>query len=822
MSERVGASVAEGENTIEERHNGAMWELEQKLDQSMDEEANKLKIMYREKGLSMWMLLTLSFQSLGIVYGDLGTSPLYVFYNTFHDGIKDSEDVIGALSLIIYSLLLIPLIKYVFIVCKANDNGQGGTLAIYSLLCRHAKVKLIPNQQRSDEDLTTYSRTLVTEGSFAAKTKKWLESKESRKRALLFVVLLGTCMMIGDGILTPAISVLSATGGIKVSSPKMSSDIVVVMSIVILVGLFSMQHYGTDKVGWLFAPIVFIWFLFIGATGIYNIFKHDTRVLKAFSPTYVYLYFKRRGRDGWISLGGILLSITGTEALYADIAYFPLLAIQLAFTFFVFPCLLLSYCGQAAYLVNHKDHYDDAFYASIPRSVYWPMFVVATGAAIVGSQAAISGTYSIIKQAVSHGCFPRVKIVHTSKKFVGQIYCPDINWMLMLGCIAVTASFKNQSQIGNAYGKMYGDSDDMKGLGTAVVLVMLVTTLLMVLTMLLVWRCHWILVLIFAFLSLVVELSYFSAVLLKVNQGGWVPLIIAAISLLVMSVWQYATVKKYEFEMHSKVSMSWILGLGPSLGLVRVPGIGLVYTELASGVPHIFSHFITNLPAINSVVVFVCVKYLPVYTVPEEERFLVKRIGPKKFRMFRCVARYGYKDLHRKDDGFENKLLTNLSSFIRIETMMEPALTSSTYSSAFSVNYTQESRDELLRNNSNHNNNNNNMDMFSSMVDYTVSTLDTIVPADSPRNATSFSQNNTVEEEEEEEDELEFLKTCKESGVVHIMGNTVVKARNGSWLPKRIAIDYVYAFLDKICRENSVILHVPHETLLNVGQVFYI
>ncbi|KAH0853440.1 hypothetical protein HID58_093215, partial [Brassica napus] len=790
MSERVEASVAEGENTIEERHIGDMWELEQKLDQSMDEEANKLKIMYREKGLSMWMLLRLSFQSLGIVYGDLGTSPLYVFYNTFPDGIKDSEDVIGALSLIIYSLLLIPLIKYVFIVCKANDNGQGGTLAIYSLLCRHAKVKLIPNQQRSDEDLTTYSRTLVAEGSFAAKTKKWLESKESRKRALLFVVLLGTCMMIGDGILTPAIS---ATGGIKVSSPKMSSDIVVVMSIVILVGLFSMQHYGTDKVGWLFAPIVFIWFLFIGATGIYNIFKHDTRVLKAFSPTYVYLYFKRRG-------------ITGTEALYADIAYFPLLAIQLAFTFFVFPCLLLSYCGQAAYLVNHKDHYDDAFYASIPRSVYWPMFVVATGAAIVGSQAAISGTYSIIKQAVSHGCFPRVKIVHTSKKFVGQIYCPDINWMLMLGCIAVTASFKNQSQIGNAY-------------GTAVVLVMLVTTLLMVLTMLLVWRCHWILVLIFAFLSLVVELSYFSAVLLKVNQGGWVPLIIAAISLLVMSVWQYATVKKYEFEMHSKVSMSWILGLGPSLGLVRVPGIGLVYTELASGVPHIFSHFITNLPAINSVVVFVCVKYLPVYTVPEEERFLVKRIGPKKFRMFRCVARYGYKDLHRKDDGFENKLLTNLSSFIRIETMMEPALTSSTYSSAFSVNYTQESRDELLRNNSNHNNNNNNMDMFSSMVDYTVSTLDTIVPADSPRNATSFSQNNTVEEEEEEEDELEFLKTCKESGVVHIMGNTVVKARNGSWLPKRIAIDYVYAFLDKICRENSVILHVPHETLLNVGQI---
>ncbi|CAL9226138.1 unnamed protein product [Arabidopsis halleri] len=808
MAERVEASVTEGENTIEEREVGAMWELEQKLDQPMDEEANKLNNMYTEKGLSMLMLLRLSFQSLGIVYGDLGTSPLYVFYNTFPDGIDDSEDVIGALSLIIYSLLLIPLIKYVFIVCKANDNGQGGTLAIYSLLCRHAKVKLIPNQHRSDEDLTTYSRTVSAEGSFAAKTKKWLEGKDWRKRALLVVVLLGTCMMIGDGILTPAISVLSATGGIKIIKPNMSGDIVVLVSIVILIGLFSLQHYGTDKVGWLFAPIVLIWFLFIGATGIYNICKYDTSVLKAFSPTYIYLYFKRRGLDGWISLGGILLSITGTEALYADIAYFPLLAIQLAFTLFVFPCLLLAYCGQAAYLVNHKEHYQDAFYASIPNSVYWPMFVVATGAAIVGSQATISGTYSIIKQAVAHGCFPRVKIVHTSKKFRGQIYCPDINWILMLGCIAVTASFKNQSQIGNAY-------------GTAVVLVMLVTTLLMVLIMLLVWHCHWILVLIFTVLSLFVELSYFSAVIFKIDEGGWVPLIIAAISLLVMSVWHYATVKKYEFEMHSKVSMSWILGLGPSLGLVRVPGVGLVYTELASGVPHIFSHFITNLPAIHSVVVFVCVKYLPVYTVPEEERFLMKRIGPKTFRMFRCVARYGYKDLHKKDDDFENKLLTNLFSFIRIETMMEPASNSSTYSSTYSVNHTQDSTVDLIHNN-NHNssNNNNNMDMFSSMVDYTVSTLDTIVPADSPHNAVSFSQDNTIEEEEA--DELEFLKTCKESGVVHIMGNTVVKARNGSWLPKKIAIDYVYAFLAKVCRENSVILHVPHETLLNVGQVFYV
>ncbi|XP_013741394.2 potassium transporter 9 [Brassica rapa] len=289
MAGRVEASLTEGESTIEERDREAMREFEEGLDQPMDEEANMLKNMNKEKGLSMLMLLRLSFQSLGIVYGDLGTSPLYVFYNTFPNGIDDSEDVIGALSLIIYSLLLIPLIKYVLIVCKANDNGQGGTLAIYSLLCRHANVNLIPNQQRSDEDLSTYSRTLVAEGSFAAKTKKWLESRHSKKRSLLVIVLLGTCMMIGDSILTPAISVLSATGGIKVNNPKMSSDIAVFVSVVILIGLFSMQHYGTDKVGWLFAPIVLIWFLFIGATGSQLSLLLDVPLLIAYQPSKIYL-----------------------------------------------------------------------------------------------------------------------------------------------------------------------------------------------------------------------------------------------------------------------------------------------------------------------------------------------------------------------------------------------------------------------------------------------------------------------------------------------------------------------------------------------------
>ncbi|CAN1166412.1 Potassium transporter 11 [Linum perenne] len=742
--ESLSMNIEGGIDGDSESNKGSMWVLDQKLDQSMDEEAGKLKNMYREKKFSSLLLLRLAFQSLGVVYGDLGTSPLYVFYNTFPNGISDPEDVIGALSLIIYSLTLVPLIKYVFIVCRANDNGQGGTLALYSLLCRHAKVKTIPNQHRTDEDLTTYSRSTFHEQSFAAKTKRWLEGHACRKTALLILVLVGTCMVIGDGILTPAIS-----------------DIVILVAVVILVGLFSMQHYGTDKVGLFFAPIVLLWFLLIGGIGIYNICKYDKSVLKAFSPVYVYRYLKRGRREGFLSLGGIMLSITGTEALFADLAHFPVAAIQLAFTVVVFPCLLLAYSGQAAYLMKNQEHVVDAFYRSIPDKIYWPVFVVATAAAIVASQATISATFSIIKQANAHGCFPRVKVVHTSKKFLGQIYVPDINWILMILCICVTAGFRKQSQIGNAY-------------GTAVVIVMLVTTLLMVLIMILVWRSHWILVVIFTTLSLIVECTYFSAVLFKINQGGWVPLVIAGVFLIIMYVWHYGTVKRYEFEMHSKVSMAWLVGLGPSLGLVRVPGIGLVYTKLVSGVPHIFSHFITNLPAIHTVVIFICIKYLPVCTVPQEERFLVRRIGPKDFHMFRCVARYGYRDLHKKDDDFESRLFESIFRFVRLDSMMDME--------------------------------------YSTEDDYSFDAEE--VEGEISVNTTSEIRIRNVEE-----DELELLRRCRGAGVVHILGNTLVAAREDSGWRKRVAIDYVYALLRKLSRENSVLFNIPRESSLNVGQV---
>ncbi|KAI4387217.1 hypothetical protein MLD38_005064 [Melastoma candidum] len=241
------------------------------------------------------------------------------------------------------------------------------------------------------------------------------------KRALLIVVLIGSCMVIGDGILTPAISVLSATGGIKLDHPKMSNEVVVLVSVVILIGLFSMQRYGTDTIAWLCAPVVLVWFLLIGVIGAYNIWRYDASVLKAFSPVYIYRYFKRGGVDGWTSLGGIMLSTTGTEAVFADLSHFPVSAIQLAFTVVVFPSLLLAYTGQATYLMKNSNHVADVFYRSIPDSIYWPVFLVATAAAIVASQATISATFSLTKQALAMSCFPRVKVVHTSNRFLHEI-----------------------------------------------------------------------------------------------------------------------------------------------------------------------------------------------------------------------------------------------------------------------------------------------------------------------------------------------------------------------------------------------------------------
>ncbi|PPD89871.1 hypothetical protein GOBAR_DD13189 [Gossypium barbadense] len=280
-------------------------------------------------------VLILAYQSLGVVYGDLSTSPLYVYKSTFEEDIQHSEtneEIYGVLSFVFWTLTLVPLLKYVFIVLRADDNGEGGTFALYSLLCRHARVNSLPNCQLADEELIEYKKDsigLAPQSSFGSSLKSSLEKHRVLQRFLLVLALIGTCMVIGDGILTPAISVFSAVSGLELSMSKEHHKYVEVpVACIILIGLFALQHYGTHRVGFLFAPVVLVWLLCISAIGLYNIIHWNPHVYQALSPYYMYKFFRKTQRGGWMSLGGILLCITGQCAMFADLGHFSQLSIK--------------------------------------------------------------------------------------------------------------------------------------------------------------------------------------------------------------------------------------------------------------------------------------------------------------------------------------------------------------------------------------------------------------------------------------------------------------------------------------------------------------
>uniref|UniRef100_A0ACD5XFB7 Uncharacterized protein n=1 Tax=Avena sativa TaxID=4498 RepID=A0ACD5XFB7_AVESA len=763
-------------------------------------------------------LLLLAYQSFGVVYGDLSTSPLYVYKSTFSGRLgqyQDEQTVFGVLSLIFWTFTLVPLLKYVIIVLSADDNGEGGPFALYSLLCRHAKLSLLPNQQAADEELSTYYREGFTahQGS-SAWLRRFLEKHKKVKTGLLLVVLCGASMVIGDGVLTPAISVLSSMSGLQVRATGLQERSVVLLSCIVLVGLFSLQHRGTQKVAFMFAPIVIIWLFCIGGIGLYNIVHWNPQIYQALSPYYIVKFFRTTGTDGWIALGGILLSMTGSEAMFADLGHFTSASVRLAFITIIYPCLTLQYMGQAAFLSKNMFHMRTSFYDSIPGPVFWPVFVVATLAAVVGSQAVISATFSIVKQCHALGCFPRVKIVHTSRWIYGQIYIPEINWILMVLCVGVTVAFGDTTLIGNAY-------------GIACMTVMLVTTFLMPLIVILVWQKNIIFSLLFLLFFGAIEAVYLSSSLMKVHQGGWVPLVLGFIFMSVMFIWHYGSRKKYLFDLQNKVSMRSILSLGPNLGIVRVPGIGLIYTELVTGVPAIFTHFVTNLPAFHEVLVFLCVKSVPVPYVPLDERYLVGRIGPKAYRMYRCIVRYGYKDVQRDDENFENMLVMSIAKFIMMEA--EDVSSSASYDIANegrmavirptedagtplgmrdlsglaeSISTTRSSKSESLRS--------------------LQSSYEQESPSVGRRRRVRFELPNEDTMDQQVKDELLALVEAKHAGVAYIMGHSYIKARRSSSYVKKIVIDVGYSFLRKNCRGPSVSLHIPHISLIEVGMIYYV
>nr|XP_043639992.1 putative potassium transporter 12 isoform X2 [Erigeron canadensis] len=642
------------------------------------------------KEVSIWQTLGLAFQTLGVVYGDMGTSPLYVFTDVFAKvKIESDVDVLGALSLVIYTIALVPLAKYVFIVLKANDNGEGGTFALYSLICRYAKINLLPNHQQADERISSFRLKLPTpELERALKIKEKLEHNSFYKTLLLLLVLMGTSMIIGDGILTPAISVMSAVSGLE-----------------------------------------------------------------------------------------------GAEAMFADLGHFSVPAIQIAFSFVVFPCLLLAYMGQAAYLMKYPDSASRIFYDSIPDGLFWPVFLVATLAAVIASQAMISASFSCIKQSMALGCFPRLKIIHTSRKFMGQIYIPVINWFLMIMCVLVVATFQSTTDIANAY-------------GIAEVGVMMVSTTLVTLVMLLIWQTNVLIALSFLIFFGSIELLYMSAVLSKITEGGWLPLAFASFFLCVMYIWNYGSVLKYQSEVRSKISMDFMNDLGSTLGTVRVPGIGLLYNELVHGVPSVLGQFLLDLPAIHSTLVFVCIKYVPVPVVSQEERFLFRRICPKDYHMFQCVARYGYKDVRKEDHrAFEQLLVESLEKFMRKEAQ-ELALESGIDDLDFdSVSVGQRSYSGEL-------------------------SVPLIQPDDEPVLPSSVM--GPIDEDPSLEYELSALREATESGFTYLLGHGSVRAKKDSFFLKKLVINYFYSFLRNNCRGGAATMKVPHMNIIQVGMTYMV
>ncbi|GAB4829806.1 hypothetical protein Ancab_019460 [Ancistrocladus abbreviatus] len=717
------------------------------------------------------VILRLAFQSIGVVYGDIGTSPLYVYSSTFSKGIKHTDDIIGVLSLIYFTLTLLPLIKYVFIVLHANDNGKGGTFALYSLLCRHAKVGLIPNQQAEDREVSHYHLDLPsTRLGWSTKVKSALENSRAAKFILLFVTMLATSLVIGDGILTPCISVLSAVGGIKEATPAMTEQRVVWISVAILILLFSVQRFGTDKVGYSFAPIICVWFTINASIGLFNFIKYDPTVIKALNPWNIVEYFKRNGKEAWVSLGGVVLCITGTEALFADLGHFTVRSIQISTCTVTYPALILAYSGQAAYLRKHPWDVSNTFYKAVPGPVYWPVFAVAVLAAIIASQAMISGAFSILQQSLSLGCFPRVKVVYTSAKYEGQVYIPEVNFILMVACVCVTLAFKTTEKIGNAY-------------GIAVVFAETITSSFMVLVMTVIWKKHFLLVMTYIVFIMSVEVTYLSSVLYKFTHGGYLPLAFAIVAMTIMFTWNYVYRKKYYYEVDHKVSSDQLRDIAGQSDLCRIPGLSIFYSELVHGIPPIFEHYASNIPALHSVLVFVSFKSLPISKIPPEERFLFRRVQPRELYVFRCVVRYGYTDIHQEEEPFERLLIERVKDFVREQHCLDSLAQKDKNDSI----ETEAEGDEDGINNSN----------------------------DEGRQAEGEGMNNG-----ELEMEIEVLETAYKAGVVHLMGESEVVAGKGAGLGKKLLINCGYNFLKKNLRQSDKMFDVPRKRLLKIGMTY--
>jgi len=520
--------------------------------------------------------------AIGVVYGDIGTSPLYALRECFfgsHSVPATHENVLGVLSLIIYSLLLVISIKYIAIVMRADNQGEGGILALTALI-----------PQRPQEP--------------------------GRWSLLVLLGIFGAALLYGDGMITPAITVLGAVEGLKVATP-LFDPYVVPVAVGILIGVFAIQRHGTHRVGRLFGPIMVIWFIVIGVLGFVWMMRQP-QVLTAVDPRHALYFFRAHGWHGFAVLGAVFLVVTGGEALYADMGHFGKRPIRFAWFSLVLPALLLNYFGQGALLLTHAHAIEQPFFLLAPAWGLVPLVVLATAAAIIASQALISGAFSLTQQAIQLGYSPRLDINHTSHHEMGQVYVPQVNWGLMICTLLIVVGFGSSTALAAAY-------------GIAVTLTMVITAMLLQVVATERWGWPPIVASVVTGLFLVIDLAFFGANALKIAHGGWLPLVIGGLLFTLMTTWKTGRKIVATRLTARAIPLEDFLASVAKAPPARVPGTAVFMTAQPKGTPPALAHNLKYNKVLHEHVVTLMITTRPVPHVPPDEQVSVRSLGQGVF-----------------------------------------------------------------------------------------------------------------------------------------------------------------------------------------------
>lgn len=537
--------------------------------------------------------LVVSLGALGVVFGDIGTSPLYALRECLqgvHGAPLTSENVIGICALVFWSLVLVIAVKYVTFIMRADNHGEGGILALMALAFPERKKETSP-------------RT------------KWV---------LIAFGLFGAALLYGDGLITPAISVLGAMEGLEVAAPAFK-PYVVPLTIIVLIGLFCVQRVGTGSVGRVFGWVMLLWFVTLAVLGVLQI-VHRPEVLKCVNPAYAWQFFAENGRPGFLLLGAVFLVLTGAEALYADMGHFGKKPIRAAWFGLVLPALFINYLGQGALVLNNPEAASNPFFRMAPEWALYPLVALATAAAVIASQALISGSFSLTMQAVQLGYMPRVAIEHTSSSARGQIYIPWVNWGLMLACIGLVLGFRSSDNLASAY-------------GIAVVLTMIITTLLFYFTARRLWKWSLIPTAALCAVFLAAELCFLGANLTKIAHGGWFPLTIGAIGFTIMATWKTGRSRLRQRLMNSLLPIEDFLKDVAESKPHRVNGTAIFLAGNPDGTPAALTHNFKHNKIIHKRVILLTILTEEIPYVEMERRITVADLGEG---FFRVIGRYGF------------------------------------------------------------------------------------------------------------------------------------------------------------------------------------